>query len=93
MEKLDAVVIGAGVVGLAVARALAMAGREVVILESEPRFGTRVHHQFAEATNAQVDQGDDWRGDEPGGEGCLILDSGPIIRFGHRVRAPAILLP
>ena len=30
METVDAVVIGAGVVGLAVARALAMAGREVL---------------------------------------------------------------
>ena len=33
MERLDAVVIGAGVVGLAVARALALAGREVTVLE------------------------------------------------------------
>ncbi len=32
-EQLDAVVIGAGIVGLAVARALAMAGREVLVLE------------------------------------------------------------
>jgi len=35
MDKIEAVVIGAGVVGLAVARALALAGREVVILEAE----------------------------------------------------------
>ena len=33
IEKVDAVVIGAGVVGLAVARALALAGRETIILE------------------------------------------------------------
>ena len=32
MEQVDAVVIGAGVVGLAVARALALAGREVMVL-------------------------------------------------------------
>jgi flavin-dependent dehydrogenase len=32
MEEVDAVVIGAGVVGLAIARALAMAGREVLVL-------------------------------------------------------------
>ena len=31
--KLDAVVIGGGVIGLACARALALKGREVVILE------------------------------------------------------------
>jgi L-2-hydroxyglutarate oxidase LhgO len=34
------VVIGAGVVGLAVARALALAGREVLLLESETQAGT-----------------------------------------------------
>lgn len=33
------VVIGAGVVGLAVARALALQGREVLVLEAGPRFG------------------------------------------------------
>ena len=40
MEKVDCVVIGAGVVGLAVARALAQQGREVIILEAENAFGT-----------------------------------------------------
>jgi len=39
-ESIDTVVIGAGVVGLAVARALAMAGQEVVLLEAENAFGT-----------------------------------------------------
>ena len=39
MERLDAVVIGAGVVGIAVARALALAGREVTVLEAEARPG------------------------------------------------------
>ena len=34
-----AVVIGAGVVGLAIARALAQAGREVVILGKNAHFG------------------------------------------------------
>jgi L-2-hydroxyglutarate oxidase LhgO len=37
--EVEAVVIGAGVVGLAVARALAMAGRETLVLEAEPRKG------------------------------------------------------
>ena len=40
MEQVDAVVIGAGVVGLAVGRALALSGREVVVLESENAIGT-----------------------------------------------------
>ncbi|HET6629123.1 MAG TPA: NAD(P)/FAD-dependent oxidoreductase [Woeseiaceae bacterium] len=35
MEQLDCVVIGGGVIGMAVARRLALAGREVVLLEAE----------------------------------------------------------
>lgn len=34
MEKTDCVVVGAGVIGLAVARALALAGREELVLEA-----------------------------------------------------------
>lgn len=40
MEQVDSIVIGAGVVGLATARALAMGGHEVVILEAEAAIGT-----------------------------------------------------
>ena len=40
MDSVDCVVVGAGAVGLAAARALAMAGREVVILERERAIGT-----------------------------------------------------
>ena len=39
-EQVDTVVIGAGVVGLAVARALALQGREVMVLEAADAFGT-----------------------------------------------------
>src|SRR6187455_900057 len=39
-DKIECVVIGAGVVGLAVARALALQGREVLLLEAEPHAGT-----------------------------------------------------
>ena len=35
MDTVDCVVIGAGVVGLAVARSLALAGREVLVLDDE----------------------------------------------------------
>ena len=34
MEEVDCIVVGAGVVGLAVARALALSGREVIVLEA-----------------------------------------------------------
>ena len=39
-DRVECVVVGAGVVGLAVARALALAGREVLLLEAEPHAGT-----------------------------------------------------
>ena len=39
-DRVECVVVGAGVVGLAVARALALAGREVLLLEAEPHPGT-----------------------------------------------------
>jgi L-2-hydroxyglutarate oxidase LhgO len=39
-DRVDCVVVGAGVVGLAVARALAQRGREVLLLEAETQPGT-----------------------------------------------------
>lgn len=48
METVDAVVVGAGVVGLAVARALALAGREVLVLERETAIGTGVSSRNSE---------------------------------------------
>ena len=54
MERLDAVVIGAGVVGLAVARELAMAGREVVILDAEDAIGTHTSSRNSEVIHAGI---------------------------------------
>ena len=54
MEKLEAVVIGGGVVGLAVARALAMAGREVVVLEAEDAIGTHTSSRNSEVIHAGI---------------------------------------
>jgi L-2-hydroxyglutarate oxidase LhgO len=54
VEKLDAVVVGAGVVGLAVARALALAGREVVILEAEDAIGTHTSSRNSEVIHAGI---------------------------------------
>ncbi|MEN9419116.1 MAG: hypothetical protein RI988_2736, partial [Pseudomonadota bacterium] len=48
MDWVDTVVVGAGVVGLAVARALAQAGREVVIVEREAAIGTGVSSRNSE---------------------------------------------
>ena len=54
MDAVDAVVIGAGAVGLAVARALALAGREVVILEAESAFGTGTSSRNSEVIHAGI---------------------------------------
>nr|TKW17337.1 hypothetical protein SEVIR_5G359500v2 [Setaria viridis] len=53
-EAADAVVVGAGVVGLAVARALAMAGREVVVVEAGPSFGTGTSSRNSEVIHAGI---------------------------------------
>lgn len=54
MEQVDCLVVGAGVVGLAVARALARAGREVVVLESEAAIGTGISSRNSEVIHAGI---------------------------------------
>jgi len=51
-ERLEIVVVGAGVVGLAIARALALAGREVVVLESEVQVGMHTSSRNSEVIHA-----------------------------------------
>src|SRR3989337_586805 len=53
-EKIDCAVIGAGVVGLAVARELALTGREVVILEAEDAIGTHTSSRNSEVIHAGI---------------------------------------
>ena len=53
-ERIDCAVIGAGVVGLAAARALARAGREVVILERADAFGTETSSRNSEVIHAGI---------------------------------------
>ena len=50
--EFDVVVVGAGVVGLAVARALARAGREVLVLEREDGFGRQTTTRSSEVIHA-----------------------------------------
>lgn len=50
--QLDCVVIGAGVVGLAIARELALAGREVMVLEAEPLIGSITSSRNSEVIHA-----------------------------------------
>lgn len=54
IETVDTVVIGAGVVGLACARALARAGREVMIIERHPSFGTETSSRNSEVIHAGI---------------------------------------
>ncbi|HEU0204462.1 MAG TPA: NAD(P)/FAD-dependent oxidoreductase [Burkholderiaceae bacterium] len=54
MEKVDCVVIGAGVIGLAVARALARVGRDVLILERARAIGTETSSRNSEVIHAGI---------------------------------------
>jgi len=53
-EQTDAVVIGAGVVGLAVARSLALARREVIVVEAESTIGTGTSSRNSEVIHAGI---------------------------------------
>ena len=53
-EKCDCLVIGAGAVGLSVARALARAGREVLVLERHESFGTETSSRNSEVIHAGI---------------------------------------
>jgi len=54
LDRIDTAVIGAGLVGLAVARALALSGREVVILEAEDAIGTHTSSRNSEVIHAGI---------------------------------------
>ena len=52
MDKVDCAVVGAGVVGLAVARMLARQGREVVVIERNPSIGMETSSRNSEVIHA-----------------------------------------
>ena len=54
MDQVDTVVVGAGVVGLAVARALAQDGREVLVLEAAGAIGTGTSSRNSEVIHAGI---------------------------------------
>jgi L-2-hydroxyglutarate oxidase LhgO len=54
MDRVECVVVGAGVVGLAVARGLARAGREVVVLEQERLIGSHTSSRNSEVIHAGI---------------------------------------
>ena len=53
-ETVECVVIGGGVVGLAVARAMAIAGREVIVLEAADAIGTVTSSRNSEVIHAGI---------------------------------------
>jgi L-2-hydroxyglutarate oxidase LhgO len=53
-ETADAVVIGAGVVGLAVARALSLSGRDTIVLEAADAIGTGTSSRNSEIIHAGI---------------------------------------
>ncbi|MEX2518371.1 MAG: NAD(P)/FAD-dependent oxidoreductase [Paracoccaceae bacterium] len=54
MEEVETVVIGAGVIGLALARELARRGREVLILEASGAFGSETSSRNSEVIHAGI---------------------------------------
>src|ERR1700754_5278699 len=54
MDKVDCVVVGAGVIGLAIARRLALAGREVIVLEAAEGIGTVTSSRNSEVIHAGI---------------------------------------
>jgi L-2-hydroxyglutarate oxidase LhgO len=54
VDRVDTVVIGAGLIGLAVARRLATTGRDVVILEAEAAIGTHTSSRNSEVIHAGI---------------------------------------
>ncbi|MEW6641655.1 MAG: NAD(P)/FAD-dependent oxidoreductase [Pseudomonadota bacterium] len=54
MDRIDCIVVGAGVVGLAIARRLAQAGREIIILETAEDIGTGTSSRNSEVIHAGI---------------------------------------
>jgi len=54
MERIETTVVGAGVVGLAIAAELAAAGREVIVLERHDSFGREASSRNSEVIHAGI---------------------------------------
>jgi L-2-hydroxyglutarate oxidase LhgO len=54
MDRIDCAIVGAGIIGIAAARALARAGREVLIIERERQFGTGISSRSSEVIHAGI---------------------------------------
>ena len=54
MDEVECIVVGAGVIGLAVARTLALAGREVIVLDAAEGIGTETSSRNSEVIHAGI---------------------------------------
>jgi L-2-hydroxyglutarate oxidase LhgO len=54
VERVETVVVGAGVIGLAVAKRLAEDGRELVVVETNPRYGMETSSRNSEVVHAGI---------------------------------------
>jgi L-2-hydroxyglutarate oxidase LhgO len=54
VDEVECVVVGAGVIGLAIARALAIAGRDVVVLERAPTIGFETSSRNSEVIHSGI---------------------------------------
>ena len=53
-EKVDTIIVGAGVIGLAIAREMALVGNEVIVLEAKNAIGTEISARNSEVIHAGI---------------------------------------
>ena len=54
MERIDALIVGAGIIGLAITRSLAQAGREVIVIEANAGIGEETSSRNSEVIHAGI---------------------------------------